>query len=243
MLHASSRLLPPGAGPSSHHGIPAGPQHNQELVQSPALLPLCLQPVPRTRTARGIMVLLDATLHFPQLPVTHARLKPFALVWGRAERGGDGSPSWPPAFLMSPVTDEMAAAQSTDTRRCPEPHVMPRREKLTCHSFGSACELGTGALRQDFLGLIIFQGFLLLRRRGAGSGARGRPGLCRGGRWRLPGRRARGLTRLCKRNRAGAEHPGVQRAAGRAPPITPTHSNPAAHPQPLRGAPGGALGL
>lgn len=107
--------------------------------------------------------------------------------------------------------------QSTGTWRCPDLHVASRRETLTCHSFGSACELGTGALRQDFLGFIIFQGFLLLRRPGAGSGAGGRRGLCRGCRWRLPRRRARGLAHLCKRNGAGAEHPGLHPAAGRAP--------------------------
>lgn len=101
----SSRLLSPGAGPSSHPGIPAGPQHDRELLQLPSLLLLCLRPVPRTRAARGIAALLDAALHFPRLPVTHAQLKPFALMWGRAERGGDGFPPQLPAFLMSPVTD------------------------------------------------------------------------------------------------------------------------------------------
>lgn len=98
----------------------------------------------------------------------------------------------------------------------------PRRETLTCHSFGSTCKLGLGALRQDFSGLIIFQGFLILRRCRAGRGAGGQPGLCRRCRWRLPRRRLRGLARLCKRNRVGDEHPGVHHATGR----DPSHPNP-----------------
>lgn len=103
------------------------------------------------------------------------------------------------------------------THGCLELHVPWQGETLTCHSLGSTGELGTGALRQDFLGLIIFLGFLLLRCRRTG----GQPGLCR---WCRPRRRARGLTRLCKRNRAGAERPGVHRPVGRAPQTTAAHS-------------------
>lgn len=76
---------------------------------------------------------------------------------------------------------------------------------LTCHSFGSARELGPGrcrAVRQHFVGLLIIFWALLLP---GGRGASGGPGLRRGGRWR----RARGLARLCKRNGVGAERLGV----------------------------------
>lgn len=76
---------------------------------------------------------------------------------------------------------------------------------LTCHSFGSARELGPGrrrAVRQRFAGLVVVFWALLVP---GGRGAGGRPGLRRGGRWR----RARGLARLCKRNGVGAERLGV----------------------------------
>lgn len=111
---------------------------------------------------------------------------------------------------MSPAADEAAAAQGTGPRRCPE---LPPRGTLTCHSFGSAAELGPGAFRQHFWGLVIFRGFLLLRHRGAG----GRPGLRRWHRRDRPRGRARGLGHLCKRNGVRAEPPGATRTPSPAP--------------------------